>query len=83
MISISVDEAYAFDYLSILFIKKNINSDCYDYWVDCYSHIENQLGKKLVITNIKIFYKAAKPCNRKGTLDKHIIKNWGESKQIV
>jgi hypothetical protein len=44
---------------------------------------ENQLGKKLVITNIKIFYKAAKPCNRKGTLDKHIIKNWGESKQIV
>lgn len=49
MISISVDEAYAFDYLSILFIKKNINSDCYDHWVDCYSYIENQLGKNKMI----------------------------------
>jgi hypothetical protein len=49
MISISVDEAYAFDYLSILSIKRNINSDCYDHWFDCYSYIENQLGKNKMI----------------------------------
>jgi hypothetical protein len=41
---------------------------------------ENQLGKKLVITNIKIFYKAAKPCNCKGTLDKRKIKDSAESR---
>jgi hypothetical protein len=49
MINLLVDEAYAFDYLSILSIKKNINSDCYDNWVNCYSYIENQLGKNKMI----------------------------------
>jgi hypothetical protein len=49
MINLLVDEAYAFDYLSILSIKKNINSDCYDNWEDCYCYIENQLGKNKMI----------------------------------
>lgn len=43
---------------------------------------ENQLAKKLVSTNIKIFFKDGKPCNSKGTLDKCEIKKSGESGQI-
>ena len=42
---------------------------------------ENQLVKKLVGTNIKIFFTGSKPCNSKGTLDKYKIKKWGESGQ--
>ena len=44
---------------------------------------ENQPGKKLVITNIKIFYKGGKPCNYKGNLDKREIKNLGEPRYIL
>ena len=43
---------------------------------------ENQLAKKLVITNIKIFLKRCKPCGSKGTLDKGKIKELGELAQI-
>jgi len=43
---------------------------------------ENQLAKKLVITNIKIFLKRDKPCGSKGTLDKRKIKELGELAQI-
>ncbi len=43
---------------------------------------ENQLAKKLVITNIKIFLKRGKPCGSKGTLDKGKIKELGELAQI-
>ena len=43
---------------------------------------ENQLAKKLVGANIKIFFKAGKPCNYKGTLDKYKIKKSVESGQI-
>jgi hypothetical protein len=43
---------------------------------------ENQLAKKLVSANIKIFFKRGKPCNSKGALDKRKIKKSGESGQI-
>ena len=43
---------------------------------------ENQLAKKLVPTNIKIFLKLGKPCGSKGTLDKGKIKGFGELAQI-
>ena len=43
---------------------------------------ENQLAKKLVITNIKIFLKRGKPCGFKGTLDRRKIKELGELAQI-
>ena len=43
---------------------------------------ENQLVKKLVSANIKIFFTGGKPCNSKGTLDKGKIKELGELAQI-
>lgn len=46
MINLLVDEAYAFDYLSILHIKKNINPDSQSNWQDCFYYIEKQLGKE-------------------------------------
>lgn len=53
MINLKVDEAYAFDYLSILDIKKHMNKDCYNNWQICYTYIESQLNKDkmLEITN--------------------------------
>ena len=42
MISIEVDEAYAFDYLSILQIKKQKSSLSNDAWHKCYMHLQNQ-----------------------------------------
>jgi hypothetical protein len=43
---------------------------------------ENQLARKLVTANIKIFLKRGKPCGSKGTLDKRKIKELGELAQI-
>lgn len=45
MINLKVDEAYAFDYLSILNVKKNINPDHIDTWQNCFWDLEKQLGK--------------------------------------
>ena len=45
MINLRVDEAYAFDYLSILDIKKGMNKDCHSNWQMCYTYIESQLNK--------------------------------------
>jgi len=45
MIDLLVDEAYAFDYLSILHIKKNINLQSEQNWKDCFLYIENQIGE--------------------------------------
>ena len=44
MINLQVDEAYAFDYLSILHVKKSINSDVEPSWKDCFLHIRNQIS---------------------------------------
>lgn len=46
MINLLVDEAYAFDYLAILHIKKNINSQAESNWKDCFIYIEKQIGEK-------------------------------------
>lgn len=51
MINLEVDEAYAFDYLSILFIKKNKSKECYETWSSCYNHISNQVLNFLDIIN--------------------------------
>lgn len=45
MINLKVDEAYAFDYLSILDIKKNLNKDCYNAWQKCFDYIQEQIDK--------------------------------------
>jgi len=42
MINILVDEAYAFDYLSILDIKKHKTSCGYDTWLTCYTYLQKQ-----------------------------------------
>lgn len=44
MISLLVDECYAFDYLSILEIKKNINSEKNKKaWEECFDYLQKQL----------------------------------------
>lgn len=44
MINIKVDEAYAFDYLSILEIKKNLNNLCKKNWEDCFIFLQDQIS---------------------------------------
>ena len=46
MINLLVDEGYAFDYLSILHVKKNINQQVESSWKDCFFYIQNQIGEK-------------------------------------
>lgn len=42
MIKLLVDEAYAFDYLSILDLKRQKSSDSYNAWINCYKYLQNQ-----------------------------------------
>ena len=42
MITLLVDEAYAFDYLSILEVKKEKYSSNYKTWLNCSNHLQNQ-----------------------------------------
>jgi hypothetical protein len=44
MISLLVDEAYAFDYLSILFIKKDFSEKNNKNWSICYNYLKNQIN---------------------------------------
>jgi hypothetical protein len=46
MLLISVDESYAFDYLSILYVKKNINPKANETYLECEQFIRNQLSKE-------------------------------------
>lgn len=46
MINLIVDEAYAFDYLSILEIKKNKKSDSYEPWLQCYKNLQDQFDNE-------------------------------------
>jgi hypothetical protein len=48
MITLKVDEAYAFDYLSILHVKKELNSQLTPTWQDCLTHIEQQVSSDLM-----------------------------------
>jgi hypothetical protein len=48
MINLIVDEAYAFDYLSILEIKKNLNISNAENWRNCFISIQNQIGIDLM-----------------------------------
>lgn len=46
MIKLLVDEAYAFDYLSILDLKRQKSSDSYNAWMNCYKYLENQFDNE-------------------------------------
>lgn len=46
MINLLVDEAYAFDYLSILEIKKQKHSLSNDTWNKCYIHLQKQFDSE-------------------------------------
>ena len=48
MINLLVDEAYAFDYLSILHVKKEFNPKVVDNWRKCFLHLEEQVSKDLM-----------------------------------
>ena len=49
MIHLKVDEAYAFDYLSILYLKKDKSKECFQAWKDCYRHLTFQVPHFLTI----------------------------------
>lgn len=49
MIYLKVDEAYAFDYLTILYLKKDKSESCYKAWKDCYEYLSYQLPNFLNI----------------------------------
>jgi hypothetical protein len=51
MINLKVDEAYAFDYLSILYIKKDRSQKCYQIWKDCFDFLSVQLTNFIEIIN--------------------------------
>lgn len=52
MINILVDEAYAFDYLSILEIKKNKDIRNQEIWLSCLENLRNQFEIKKWISMI-------------------------------
>jgi|688.fasta_scaffold00448_18 hypothetical protein len=45
MVTLLVDEGYAFDYLSILDVKKSIRPEIENNWYLCFSFLERQIGK--------------------------------------
>ncbi len=45
MVTLLVDEGYAFDYLSILDVKKNIRPEVEPNWHFCFLFLEKQFGK--------------------------------------
>ena len=47
MINLLVDEAYAFDYLSILYLKKDISDHCLNMWIQCNNNIKKQIDNNL------------------------------------
>jgi hypothetical protein len=53
MLNLKVDEAYAFDYLSILEIKKNKIKDNFNNWINCFDNLKNQLDHQLFDEIIK------------------------------
>jgi len=56
MINLRVDEAYAFDYLSILEIKKKNSQKDYDNYINACNFISNQIGNDLFKTIIQSVY---------------------------
>ena len=46
MISLNVDEAYAFDYLSILEVKKQKSFSAVEAWSKCYVHLQTQFDSE-------------------------------------
>ena len=46
MIYLQVDEAYAFDYLSILEVKKQKSSSAIEAWSKCYIHLQKQFDSE-------------------------------------
>lgn len=53
MIKLLVDEGYAFDYLAILFIKKDLSDTAKLSWEKCSNYIRNQLGYRLFTSIIE------------------------------
>jgi hypothetical protein len=53
MINLKVDEAYAFDYLSILEIKKEKFSNSNKAWADCFLHLQSQFDSEKWLSMIR------------------------------
>ena len=49
MINICVDEAYAFDFLSVLEIKKNRSEQAMINWYNCFNYLKAQLPNDLFV----------------------------------
>lgn len=46
MINLLVDEGYAFDYLSVLEVKKHKSKESHEPWIKCYQYLQNQFDSK-------------------------------------
>lgn len=46
MLLLKVDEAYAFDYLSILFVKKELSDKNKENWNLCYEYLKEQINNE-------------------------------------
>ncbi len=44
MLNLKVDECYAFDYMAILFIKRNKSPHAFKVWEDCYKNLKQQFS---------------------------------------
>lgn len=42
-----VDECYAFDYMAILFVKRNKSPEAFKTWRDCYDFIKGQFSEEV------------------------------------
>lgn len=52
MLLLKVDEAYAFDYLSILFVKKELSDKNKQNWNSCYDFIKQQINDETLWNKI-------------------------------
>jgi len=65
MINLLVDEAYAFDFLSIFYIKRNNSIFNKKAWKECEASIKNQIPDKFNIIIKSKEYKALLEANKK------------------
>jgi hypothetical protein len=64
MINLSVDEAYAFDYLAILEIKRDLNPETQNAWVLCRNLLKDQLGSLLDSIILSVEYQELVSINK-------------------
>ena len=94
MINICVDEGYAFDFLSILEIKKNRSEQSMQTWHNCFNYLKAQLPndsfiliinsqeyRDMIAINQKLLMQLKKRDTEKSPLKKWIALTWKDITQ--